>query len=267
MLYLTNSIILRYFLMEKNIMQQTSALISVLKRSLKEHGVTYADLAKPLDLSEASIKRLFADESFSLKRLDMICAHIGMNMSELFTKLEQLQDYISELTEEQERTIVTDERLIVVMQLVFSDWKFEDILKKFTLSKPELINALVKLDKIGLIELLPNNRIKLLTAHNFKWRKDGPLQAFFRENVQNEFFQSDFKEHNSSLIYMNGMLSADAYKEFQKKLNEFSKDFDLLCKSDSKTPLEQRLGYGVVLAIRPWAVTFSKRYVRNTLKN
>lgn len=84
-------------------MQQTSALISVLKRSLKEHGVTYADLTKPLELSEASIKRLFADESFSLKRLDKVCAHIGLNMSELFTKLEQNMDYLSELTVDQEK--------------------------------------------------------------------------------------------------------------------------------------------------------------------
>ena len=243
-------------------MQQTSALISVLKRSLKEHGVTYADLTKPLELSEASIKRLFADESFSLKRLDKVCAHIGMNMSELFTKLEQNMDYLSELTVDQEKVIVSDERHILVMQLVFSDWTFNDILRIFKLTKPELIQSLVKLDKIGLIELLPNNRIKLLTAHNFTWRKDGPVQSFFRQNLQSDFFDTDFAEEGSDLTMLTGMLSKSARIEFDKKLQEFAKEFDQLCKTDSKKPLTDRLGYGVVMAIRPWKLSFFSEYIR-----
>ena len=243
-------------------MQQTSALISVLKRSLKEHGVTYADLTTPLDLSEASIKRLFADESFSLKRLDKVCAHIGMNMSELFTKLEQNMDYLSELTVDQEKVIVSDERHILVMQLVFSDWTFNDILRIFKLTEPELIQSLVKLDKIGLIELLPNNRIKLLTAHNFTWRKDGPVQSFFRQNLQSDFFDTDFAEEGSDLTMLTGMLSKEARIEFDKKLQEFAKEFDQLCKTDSKKPLTDRLGYGVVMAIRPWKLSFFSEYIR-----
>ena len=243
-------------------MLQTSALISILKRCLKEHGVTYADLAKPLDLSEASIKRLFADESFSLKRLDTICSHIGMNMSELFTKLEQNMDYLIELTEDQEKVLVSDERHILVMQLVFSDWTFKDILRIFTLSEPQLIQSLVKLDKIGLIELLPNNRFKLLTAHNFTWRKDGPVQSFFRKNLQSDFFDTDFAEEGSDLTMLTGMLSKEARLEFDKKLNVFAKEFDQLCKTDSKKPLTDRLGYGVVMAIRPWKLSFFSEYIR-----
>lgn len=243
-------------------MQQTSALISVLKRSLKEHGVTYADLTKPLELSEASIKRLFADESFSLKRLDKVCAHIGLNMSELFTKLEQNMDYLSELTVDQEKVIVSDERHILVMQLVFSDWTYKDILRIFKLTEPELIQSLVKLDKIGLIELLPNNRIKLLTAHNFTWRKDGPVQSFFRQNLQSDFFDTDFAEEGSDLTMLTGMLSKEARIEFDNKLQEFAKEFDQLCKTDSKKPLTDRLGYGVVMAIRPWKLSFFSEYIR-----
>lgn len=41
-------------------MAQSAALIVVLKRELKARGVRYADLAKRLKLSEASVKRMFA---------------------------------------------------------------------------------------------------------------------------------------------------------------------------------------------------------------
>lgn len=158
--------------------------------------------------------------------------------------------------------IVSDERHILVMQLVFSDWTYKDILRIFKLTEPELIQSLVKLDKIGLIELLPNNRIKLLTAHNFTWRKDGPVQSFFRQNLQSDFFDTDFAEEGSDLTMLTGMLSKEARIEFDNKLQEFAKEFDQLCKTDSKKPLTDRLGYGVVMAIRPWKLSFFSEYIR-----
>ena len=47
-----------------------SPLISTLKRVLKTRGVTYADLAERIALSEASVKRLFSQGTFTLERLE-----------------------------------------------------------------------------------------------------------------------------------------------------------------------------------------------------
>ena len=46
-------------------MAQIGLLVTELKRYLKAQGVTYASLAKQLDLSESSVKRQFARQSFS----------------------------------------------------------------------------------------------------------------------------------------------------------------------------------------------------------
>ena len=62
---------------------QTSALIATLKRQLKASGKTYQDIATLLDLSEASIKRLFRDGELSLPRLEKICDAIGLELTEL----------------------------------------------------------------------------------------------------------------------------------------------------------------------------------------
>ena len=43
-------------------MSESAQIISLLKRSLKTKGLTYRDLAKRVGLSEASIKRVFAEE-------------------------------------------------------------------------------------------------------------------------------------------------------------------------------------------------------------
>src|SRR5690554_7972479 len=68
-------------------MAQTSAIVSELKRQLRAHGLTYQDVAQALELSEASVKRLFSDRQFSLKRLDQICGLMGMEITDLVRKL------------------------------------------------------------------------------------------------------------------------------------------------------------------------------------
>lgn len=54
-------------------MAQTTLIIEALKKTLKLHGKTYADVACHLKLSEASVKRLFAQNSMTLQRLEAIC--------------------------------------------------------------------------------------------------------------------------------------------------------------------------------------------------
>jgi hypothetical protein len=47
-------------------MAQVGLLVTELKRYLKAEGITYAALGKRLGLSESSVKRQFARQSFSL---------------------------------------------------------------------------------------------------------------------------------------------------------------------------------------------------------
>lgn len=233
-------------------MAQTVALIAALKQTLKEQGKTYADLAEGIDLSEASIKRLFSEQSFTLKRLDQICEWLGIEFGELVTRAESSLATISELTREQEKELASDTQLLLVTMLVTNRWQFDEILEHFKISKTELIRKLAKLDKLKLIQLLPNNRVKLLTARNFAWRKDGPVQNFFYKNVQSEYFKSRFDGPDESMRYLVGMLSEKSKERMLKQLNRLAREFEDLNREDAKLPLEQRRGFSLVLAMKPW---------------
>jgi len=50
-------------------MGQRTQIVAELKRALRARGLTYAQVAKHLQLSEASVKRLFAAGDLSLERL------------------------------------------------------------------------------------------------------------------------------------------------------------------------------------------------------
>jgi len=48
----------------------TGLLVETLKRVLKGRGITYAQVAERLRLSEASVKRMFSRRDFTLQRLE-----------------------------------------------------------------------------------------------------------------------------------------------------------------------------------------------------
>ena len=189
-------------------MSQHTLLIDTLKQSLKSHGKTYVDVAKYLSLSEASVKRLFSEQSFTLQRLEDVCHMLNIEISDLVQLMkDQNTIHLTELTEQQETEIASDVGLLLVAVCILNKWTKANIIEYFHFTEPQCIGYLTKLDKLKLIELLPKNNVKLLVDANFKWRDNGPIQRFFLEKLQADFFNSKFKQQNEKLIVINAMLS------------------------------------------------------------
>ncbi|MBI3561741.1 MAG: helix-turn-helix transcriptional regulator [Gammaproteobacteria bacterium] len=233
-------------------MPQAQALVTTLKKSLKAHSLTYRDVAAGLDLSEASVKRLFAEQHFSLERLEQICRLMDMEIGDLVKCMEADQQHIHELSEAQEHELATDTRLLLVAFLAVNGWTFDEILQRHVINETELIRDLAKLDRIKLIELLPKNRIKLLIAPNFSWRRNGPIQRFFTANLQDDFLKSSFEDRAATFQFLSGMLTAGSIEQLRKKSQLLAQEFHSLNLQDRTAPLEQREPYTVMLACRPW---------------
>ena len=235
-------------------MAQTLQLIDTLKKALKAHGLTYADVATHLQLSEASVKRLFSEKSFSLKRLEEICQLMDLEISDLVQMMNERAgaSAISALSIEQEKEIAGDLELLLVTVCVLNRWTLEEIVEYFHLSETQCIKHLAKLDRLKMIELLPKNRVKLLIARNFKWQDNGPIQRFFLEKIEAEFFATRFEREHERLIVINGMLAETSNAVFQRKMEHLAREFDELNDDDARLPLGERQGTTVVLAMRPW---------------
>lgn len=233
-------------------MAQTILLMETLKQALKSHGKTYRDVAAALDLSEASVKRLFATNSISLQRLEEICQMMGMEISDLVQMMSGRNNQTKELSEAQEQQIVDDTLLLLVAVCVLNKFTFADISNEYAISETELIQKLAHLDRLRVIELLPKNRIKLLISSNFCWREDGPIQRFFQQKVEQEFFASRFDKPTEKLISVSGLMSVSSNDLFQRKMQRLVEEFVDLQRDDERLPLKERLGTTVVLAIRQW---------------
>jgi len=244
-------------------MAQIPHLIATLKKQLKAQGLTYQDVAAKLDLSEASVKRLFAENNFSLKRLEEICSLIHMEITELVQLMDEERNKIRQLSREQEENIVSDVLLLMITACVINGFSYQQILERYNIKPTDCIRKLAQLDRQKIIELLPNNRIKLLVSPDFNWIPNGPIQNFFQEKVEQEYFSSTFSKEHEKLLVLNGLMTKENNLEFQKKMEKLAKEFTDNCKSDIPKPFEKRLGNTTVLALRHWDFSVFKDYQKN----
>ena len=248
-------------------MARAHALLAELKRALKEEGLTYRDVATHLGLSEASVKRLFSRSGFSLDRLEKTLQLLRMDFTDLVGRLSARREYVSQLTPAQEDALVSDPILLVITFLVLNRWAYDEILATFDFSASEIEGRLIRLDRLKIIELLPFNRYRLLTARNFTWRRDGPVQQFFATQIQSEFFDSRFDKPGEELRFVGGALTPESVTEMLEAIDRLAQRFDELVEQDSRLGMEERYGCSAVFAMRPVEFSmFAKHRVVSTPK-
>lgn len=243
-------------------MAQTTALIKTLKQALKASRFTYADIARHLGMSEANVKRLFATESFSLRRLEAVCELLQLELADLFSLYENSRDKIRHLTLEQEQELVSDIGLLLIAVSVRNRLSYEDIVNFYTITETETIRYLARLDRLGIIDLLPGNRIKLLIDERFNWLADGPIERFYQQQIQSQFLKSRFSAETDLRLFQFGLLGEGACQVFIKKLQALAQEFIELHRQDMNLPLDKRYNMGLLIAMRPWELEIFEPLIR-----
>lgn len=233
-------------------MAQVSLLIRELKRYLKAQGVTYGALAPQIGLSESSVKRLFARQTLTLQRLEQICNAVGLEISDLVELMNERHEYLTQLTPEQEDALVNDIKLLLLTYLLVNGWPLPAIVETYEIDAAEAERLLIRLHRARIVELLPFNRVKLLTARNFTWRRNGPVQRFFEQQVQREFLAAPFSGTGEQFRFVGGLLSRTSLVQLQQSVDRLAREFDELVRRDSALPMTEKRSSSAVLAIRPW---------------
>jgi transcriptional regulator with XRE-family HTH domain len=233
-------------------MRQTSALLDALKRELKRQGKTYRDVAEALQLSEASVKRLFSRGSFSLDRLDRVCELLDIEFGRLVRLMERDIRLTTRLTLEQERELVSDIKLLLMAHFLINGLSFADIIALYDISEPEGIRLLARLDRMKIIELLPGNRVKVTISEQFEWIPNGPIQNFYERSIQSDFLKSSFRGPGEFRIFVSGLLTRSSNVEIIRKIRRITADFSELNREDQAEAPSQRFGTSLIVAMRPW---------------
>ncbi len=233
-------------------MSQTAALVGELKRVLKARKLTYAQVAKALALSEATVKRMFSRNDFSLERFEQVCQLAGVSVSELAREVDRERNFLTGLSLAQEKEIVGNPKLFLVAVCALNHLSLEQIVAHYDLGKSECIQLLLRLDRIGFLELLPNNAIRLKVARTFAWLPDGPIRRFFLERAEREYFRGAFDREGEFIAVVNGMLSAASNAQVVARLRRLAREFSELHDDDKRLALGERRPASLLLAVRPW---------------
>src|SRR5262249_11190283 len=141
---------------------------------------------------------------------------------------------------EQEKEFVENPKLMLVALCTLNHWTFEDMLAAYDLAPAECVKYLTRLDKLKFIELLPNNRVRLLVSRAFAWIPDGPIQRLFKEQFQVDFFRSRFERDSELLLLANGALSKPSVSALLARLRKTFAEFSDMRTEDAALPAAQR---------------------------
>lgn len=243
-------------------MSQLSDVCRVLKAILKQQQITYKLLAQQLSMSEANVKRMFSTQQFSLERLEEICIVVGLELSDLFLMVDKQKERLMQLSKAQEQELVDDSKLLLVAACARDGWDFEEIIDYYQIDKFECIQLMAKLDRLKMIQLLPNNQYKMLIAQDFTWIPNGPLERHLEKAITSEFMASSFTQEDAFRFYIRGAYSQSSISIIRRKLEQFKKEVALLNQEDAALPLDKRQHVGLVLAMRPWEINQFKHLKR-----
>ena len=176
-------------------MSQSVEFMNALKKLLKMKGIVYQDLAHALELSLPSVKRLFSTGDISLNRLDKICEMSGIEFTDLLKLMDLSKSkFHSELTLEQEDFLSENPKAMAYLELLFLGLTPKKIQDEYNLTENQSHKLLSSLDKHGLIEWRPGDKVKLMIRDMIKLRPDSKIGVILKEKAVKSFINNDFKE-------------------------------------------------------------------------
>ncbi|MBV8660389.1 MAG: helix-turn-helix transcriptional regulator [Burkholderiales bacterium] len=233
-------------------MSQATLLVSTLKRVLKARGLTYAQVATHLQLSEASVKRHFSQQRFTLDMLEAICTLCDLELTELIREVEQEQPRLTRLSQEQEQQLVASPTLLLLAVCVLNHWTFDQIIATYDLTAAACVKGLLQLDRLGLIRLLPENKVRLKVARDFSWLPDGPIYRYFRNQVQADFLNASFGQPQEMLRFHHAMLSKAAVVRLNARVERLLHELAELHEDCVDHQPAERQGISLLVATRSW---------------
>jgi transcriptional regulator with XRE-family HTH domain len=226
-------------------------LFDALRMHLKARGMTYADVARALKVSEPTVKRIFAGRNCTLKRLDEMCDVLQVELAELTRTLPRAARLISQLTKAQEEELMSDPALLCVAACAMHQMRVEEIVRLYRLDEAQCVRLLLRLERLGILELHENNRIRLRLSRAFSWIPDGPMMRFVRGQA-GDFFDHAFGAAGETMRLLSVRLSAEGRVALLRQIEQVLQEYAEQHAADARLPLDARQPVSILLGVRAW---------------
>lgn len=164
-----------------------------IRNQLSLQKITYAEVAKELEVSVPTIKRWMTKDDFPFEALAGILKMINVSFKDLFNKVEQNEIKKVTLKESHEAYITSHPQEAFIFLLLFIGYDSEQIRKKLYLSEGELEKFLISLDRNNLIIYSDQKVARTLIRPPFKWADDGKFSKKYLRAALDAFTAEIFE--------------------------------------------------------------------------
>jgi len=237
------------------------ALFDSLKLHLKSRGLTYADIAFALAVSEPTIKRIFSHRDCTMERFAQLCDLAEVDIAELARAAPRPRRLLSKLTRAQEEELIADEKLFLVSVCAMNQMSLDDMVATYALSATDCLSLLLRAEKLGILSMHPNNRIKLNVSRHFAWIPNGPIMRYVAAQAA-DYFDYPFDGAGEVMRIVNVRISRAASAAMVSRLEQIARESSEQHAADAHLPLAERPLLSVCLAARPWEPMLFRRWLR-----
>lgn len=149
-----------------------------LKKLIAKNGLTYAELADRMRVSESSVKRMMTTKTIKIEEFENCCKCLNTSPYEAFLFAFQDGQAFDELTYEQEDFLCRNPTLDYIFLKLAIGFSREAIEEQLDLLPAKMQSYLKKIERYGLVRLT-NNGLVVMKRGPFKWVKNGPFEKNF----------------------------------------------------------------------------------------
>jgi len=229
---------------------EIDVLLRTLKNVFKSRGLLYQDIADSMGVSETTVKRYLTGHGLTVEILERLCRVADLRVSDLFAVLRESEEQLPPLTHADEEKLASEPFLAALFYLIAKGYSLQALQADFKLSDAELNRYLTKLDKWGLIQLYPFNRIRMKVSPLFQVERGGPLARSARQDSLEPMVRT-FDLTNDVWSFAIDKLSPGSMEKATQLLREFTDALAKIAERDRELSRGSSEYYGVFVLMKP----------------
>jgi hypothetical protein len=138
--------------------------------------------------------------------------------------------------------------------VILGGYDVADVARDFDVPPRQMEAALLRLERLALIDRLPMGRVRPLVDRAIIWRKT-PMRAQFEARMKPQFLEMDFAAQEA--VYASDILklSAQGAARLAELIEKHRRDVQALAEQDRATAHLPQSWYGMLCAARPLDMT------------
>jgi transcriptional regulator with XRE-family HTH domain len=188
--------------------------MSSIKEAAAAQKKSQKELALAADVSLPTIKRWLAGRGVSLEQMEKLATLLGLSLTEIATSVEQVPPHFT-YSREQEEYFAAKPAYLAFFDHLLRGHSPAQIAKRHGLSKSVTQRLLSRLDRMGLVEWLPEDRVRLRVTGEPRWMVNGPLARKYTPLIREAFLRTPGTER----FVLQDYLPEDT-RELERKMDE-----------------------------------------------